>query len=639
ICAVFTVPILVLAWAPLKHSHTLYGGLQVGFATLIQILATPLYSHSIRSIIFLHIVDMNVLAVVSTSIAYVFSIVAYASEVAGNPFSSPFFETSALLFTLIFMGRTVQAATRKSAGSAIRALHRLQDKEVTILEDGISKIIDSRLLHYGDIIQVNPGSRIVTDGVIISGMSDVDESSITGESAAVSKITGNLVIAGTINLTGTLRIQVTRLLHENSLSKITKLIKSAQSSRAPLQDLADRFSAIVLPVAFTAACVAFLVWILVDIFVRKQGRTDAGVDGLMKAIAVLVVSCPCAVGLAVPMVIAVSMLILSRNGILVRSADVLHLGKRVTVVAFDKTGTLSQGKFTVEKSDVFIAGSERVVYELVKNDNHPIAQGVCRYLKDQISLNDEKEVFEFGEFEVLAGKGMRAVMDGFEVLGGKPAYTGSASNTVVATYISSGLSLFTVTVAGTCLAVYGLADLPRPESPTLIKTLHKTGKKTVILSGDNEAAVSQFAARVGVDVSDAHFSCTPEDKQAFIAAMRANHEVVLFVGDGTNDGPALATADASLAIASGSEVASTSAGAVLLHSDINRGIMLLFNVAKAADLRMKISLVWCAVYMVAAIVLASGAAVDFSIEARWAGLGEVISVLPVVLIGFSMQLQ
>jgi len=299
LCISFTVPVLVLAWADLDRPPTLRGGIQLGFATIVQVVAWPMYSASIRSIVFLRRVDMNVLAAVSTIVAFIFSIVAFAFQVIHRQFSEPFFETSTLLITLIYFGRTVQAATRKSAGSAIRALDKLQDSQVDITADGVKHTIDSRLLHYGDIIHVHPGSRIVTDGVVISGASDVDESSVTGESAPVPKISGNLVIAGTINLTGILEIQVTRLLHENSLSQITKLIQSAQSSRAPLQDLADRFSAIVLPVSFGVACTVFLIWVLVDLFVKKKGTVDSVLDGLMKAIAVLVVSCPCAIGLAV----------------------------------------------------------------------------------------------------------------------------------------------------------------------------------------------------------------------------------------------------------------------------------------------------------------------------------------------------
>jgi cation transport ATPase len=299
LCVTCTVPVLVLAWAPLPHSPALYGGLSVGLATIVQFLAAPMYSSTARSVLFIRQVDLNVLAAVSTLISYIFSVVAYAFDVAGKPFSVPFFETCTLLVTLIYSGRTVQCATRKSAGSAINALRTLQTKGVRLIENGTVRSIDSRLLHYGDTIEILAHTRIVTDGVVLSGSSDVDESSVTGESAAVSKIPGNLVVAGTINLDGTLRVQVTKLLHENSLSKISQLVQRAQSSRAPLQDLADRLSAVILPLAVAVAGLAFLTWTLVGVVAKKRPKHEAALDGAMYAIAIVVVSCPCAIGLAV----------------------------------------------------------------------------------------------------------------------------------------------------------------------------------------------------------------------------------------------------------------------------------------------------------------------------------------------------
>lgn len=299
LCTVFTLPVLILAWAPLRPAPAIFGALQVGFSTVVQFLAIPMYASSLRSILFIHQVDMNVLAVISIFISYVFSAIAYALELRSHSFSAPFFETSTLLVTLIYIGRTVQAATRKSATSAISALHQMQCREVTLVQGVQKRSIDSRLMHYGDVIEVQPQAIFATDGVITSGFSDADESSATGESAPIIKVPGNLVLAGTRNLTGVLQFQVTRLTHENSLAKITQMIQRAQGSRVPLQDLADKLSAIVLPVAVTVAGLAFLTWTLVNAYQKKTSVTDAVIDGLMKAITVLIVSCPCAIGLAV----------------------------------------------------------------------------------------------------------------------------------------------------------------------------------------------------------------------------------------------------------------------------------------------------------------------------------------------------
>lgn len=337
------------------------------------------------------------------------------------------------------------------------------------------------------------------------------------------------------------------------------------------------------------------------------------------------------------MVTAVSFRTLARSGVLVRSADALHLSRRISVVAFDKTGTLSDGSFTVTKSAVFIDGAERLIYDLVKGDSHPIARGLARFLEAKLCSLGAESAAAISEVSSLPGKGLKIDFQGYEVLGGSASFTGTTGHPAVAKYMSSGLSLFTVTFGGTCLAVYGLTDLPRPEAAGLVGDLQNIGKEVVILSGDNIAAVSQFAAKIGLRAEGIHHSCTPEDKQAIIRSFQSARNTVLFVGDGTNDGPALAIADVSLAVSSGSEVAQTTAGAILLHKNIQIGIMSLLSAASKANWRTRLSLIWWAAYMVFAMVFASGAAVNFAIEPRWAGLGEIVSILPVVLIGLSMK--
>jgi Cd2+-exporting ATPase len=300
-CALLSIPVLILAWANLPRRPLLYGIISIVFTTLIQGLSFPIMSSAMRSIIYLRQIDLDVLVVISTLTAYVFSVVSFAFEVAGRPFSSPFFETTALLVTLIFLGRTISAATRRSTVSTIRALQRLQPQDVLFLsdKDAPPQPLDSRLLCYGDIIRVLPETRIATDGLVISGSSDADESSVTGESVAVPKQKGSRVIAGTLNLGGVLDVQITQLLHENSLSRITSLVNQAHNSRSAVQDLADKLSAIILPTVAVVACITFLVWILIGRYVRHQSSASSVVEALTYAIAVLVVSCPCAIGLAV----------------------------------------------------------------------------------------------------------------------------------------------------------------------------------------------------------------------------------------------------------------------------------------------------------------------------------------------------
>jgi Cu2+-exporting ATPase len=301
-CALLSIPVLVIAWTKLPPRPVLYGAISIAFCTGIQALAFSLLSQALRSILYLHEIDLCVLVAFTTLISHLFSIVAYSCAIAGKPFSAPFFETTALLITLIMLGRTIAAATRRSTRSALRELEKLQPNDVLLLpakKGAQPQPLDARLLHYGDIIRVLPESLIATDGLVVSGSSDVDESSITGESVALAKQKGNSVLAGTLNLSGTLEIQVTRLVHENSLSRITTLVKQAQLSNSPIQDLADKLSAWILPAASFSACMAFLVWILVGLYVHHLSRTSSAVQALTYAIAVFVVSCPCAIGLAV----------------------------------------------------------------------------------------------------------------------------------------------------------------------------------------------------------------------------------------------------------------------------------------------------------------------------------------------------
>ncbi|KAG1738850.1 heavy metal translocatin, partial [Suillus paluster] len=640
-CAVLSIPVLILAWSNLPYQPVLYGSISVGFTTLIQVFAFPIVSSACRSIIYLRQADMSVLVAISTLTAYVFSVVSYAFEVAGRPFSSPFFETSALLVTLIFLGRTISAATRRSTGSALRELRRLQPTDVILLsgENELPQSLDSRLIFYGDIIRIPPETRIATDGLVVSGSSDADESSVTGESVAVPKQKGNRVIAGTLNLSGTLDVQVTQLVHENSLSRITALVKQAQSSRSPVQDLADKLSAIILPVAACSACIAFLVWVIVGRYVYHYSTTSSCVDALTYLIAILVVSCPCAIGLAIPMVISVAIRIGIREGILFRSADALQRAHDINVIAFDKTGTLTQGYFTTECVEILVEGAEQIINTLVKDNRHPISQGVHRYLTARLSATTQHRGGTVTDIVSLPGKGIKASVCGFPLLGGSPTFTGACSHPLSSELQSSGLTLFTVTLAGQAIAFFCLADTPRPDANALVMELARRGKDVMIFSGDTPAAVNHLAHAIGIPLDKAFASYTPEDKDSAIAALQAKGQRVCFVGDGTNDGPALSRADVALAIAAGSDVALTAAGAVLLGSDLRRGVLALLDIATAARIHAYWALVWCIFYNIFAILLASGVLVKVRIEPRWAGIGEVVSILPVVAIGLGLDVR
>ena len=315
--AVATIPILVFAWAPLPEHPILYGSISLALATFVQLyVALPLYRSSFRSLFLQHVIDMDLLVAGSTSIAYIYSIISFSFLVAGKPIDESFFETSALLVTLIMLGRLVSAFARRRTTSALDTVDSLQVRMVNLVENGGVRPIPAELVHVGDILQVSPDSTIPTDGVLRSGVTQVDESSLTGESKPVEKQRGSTVIAGTLNLSGSIEITVSRSLSENTIAGISRLMHDAQESRIPIQDLADRVAAYFAPVVLVLGLVTFLIWILVGKFVQDRTTEKAGVGALMKMLAVLVVSCPCAISLCVPMVVVIAVSVAAKKGIL-----------------------------------------------------------------------------------------------------------------------------------------------------------------------------------------------------------------------------------------------------------------------------------------------------------------------------------
>jgi cation transport ATPase len=326
------------------------------------------------------------------------------------------------------------------------------------------------------------------------------------------------------------------------------------------------------------------------------------------------------------------------EGVLFRSAEALQR-LDIDVVAFDKTGTLTQGNFMIERSDILVKGAEQMILALVKDNVHPISRGVYRHLSTLVSAPTEQHGGTVTDIVSLPGKGIKASVCGFPLLGGSPSFTGACSHPLTSELQSSGLSLFSVTLAGQPIAFFGLSDTPRPGASALVAELARRGKDVMILSGDTPSAVQHLANVIDIPQRDVYAAHTPEEKDAAIAALQAKGKRVCFIGDGTNDGPALSRADISLAMAAGSDVALTAAGGVLLGSDLRRGVLAFMDIATAARMHAQLALAWCVLYNIFAILLASGALVKVRIEPRWAGIGEVVSVVPVVAIAFALDLH
>jgi len=315
--AIATIPILVLSWAPIPKHPVLYGSISLVLATFVQFyVAQPLYRSSFHALFSQHVIDMDLLVAGSTTIAYAYSVISFGFLTAGKPIDKSFFETSSLLVTLIMVGDLMSGFAKRRATSALDAVDALQVQMVKLVENDGVRSIPAELVHVGDILQVSPDSTIPTDGVLRSGVTQVDESSLTGESKPVEKQRGSPVIAGTLNLSGSIEITVSRSMSENTIASISRLMHDVQGSRIPIQDLADQVAAYFAPVMLILSLLTFVIWMLVGKYVQDRTVERAGINALMKTITVLVISCPCGVLLCVPMVIIIAVSIAAKKGVL-----------------------------------------------------------------------------------------------------------------------------------------------------------------------------------------------------------------------------------------------------------------------------------------------------------------------------------
>ncbi|WWC57724.1 uncharacterized protein I303_100258 [Kwoniella dejecticola CBS 10117] len=637
--AVLTVPILVLVWSislP-DHGSTVYRAVELGLSTCVMVIAEPIYTGSFRSAWYMHEADLGLLTAVSTLITYFFSLIAFVFQAAGSPFSDPLFETLGLLITLVYVGRTVQAFTRKMAYMATESVGRLQPTTARLVgENGVDcdkqDIIDTRLIHYDDILRVSAGEIMPTDGLIVSGTADLDESTITGESIPVTKQPGASVLAGTKVVQGSIDILVTRLIANNSLSSVVQALNKAQNSGSTYQDFADKMAAILLPVAGSVSVISFLVWTLVTRYVRHETWSDSVVNGIKYAIAVMAVACPCALTLAVSLVCCLGVAVGLREGVVFRTAESLLSANQAKAIAFDKTGTLSQGNLAVIHEEVVGDLSKRLICDLTGSNAHPVSTAIRKHLEAQgMTTNDHL----LGDIEIVPGGGMKCNFMDIPILAGNPTFTNTADHPSVSSVISQGgWSLFTVTFGENLIALYGLSDQPRNGSSQLIDTLTKQGKHIVILSGDNQQAVNHFSRSIHFDSQYAFGGLLPADKADHVGILEREVGKTIFVGDGINDTLALNQASISIAVGSGTgkDIAMAASSIVLLSSDMVRCFKATMDISRLARIHALVSIAWCGIYFFFAILLASGAAVNFSIPPQYAGLGEVVSVLPVILV-------
>ncbi|KAI0077746.1 heavy metal translocatin [Panus rudis PR-1116 ss-1] len=645
ISALLTIPVFIMTWAPLPSHQTAYAIASLVLATIVQTaIAGPFYLSAFKSLFFSGVVETDMLIVLSTTTAYIYSVVAFAFEMLDKPLATGgFFETSTLLVTLIMVGQFVSAFARQRAIEAISVRSLQQNTTILVHVDGREEDVDGRLLQYGDTFKVLHDSSIITDGVVIQGQSEVDESMMTGEALPVLKQIGSSVVAGTHNGPGVLFVKVTRLPGDNTISDIADMVDDARFSRAKVQEIVDVVCGWFVPIVLLLTIITFVVWILIGVKVRHQSSGEAAVIAITYAIAVLAVSCPCAIGLAVPMVILIASGVAAQKlGLIFKSATTIETARKIGHVVFDKTGTLTKGELSVTEARILSEDQDvrSVILALVNASKHPVASAIAGYLAWK-GVNPSIEV---KDVEMKVGKGVLGKWKDEPIAGGNPRWLELENHPDVIPVLANGSTTFCVTYLGQLLAIFALADTIRPEASSVISKLRERNIDVSILSGDHRAAVERVALSLGIPLTNVKAGCLPTDKQAYLRELSKKGNRVLFCGDGTNDAIALAQADigvhmssASPTSNSGSGIAASSAADVVLIRATLNGILALFALSRAVHQRIVLNFAWSAVYNLVAILFAAGAFVGARIAPAYAGLGELVSVLPVVVVAVQLK--
>ncbi|KAF2224419.1 putative copper-translocating P-type ATPase [Elsinoe ampelina] len=634
VSTVLTIPVVVLAWAPTGVAEKITSIISLILATFVQgIAVTEFYKNAFRAFWHDRSVELDTLVVISITAAYIYSVVAFGFLMVDRPLDTKeFFETSTLLISLVLLGRLIATYARTRAVKAVSMRSLQATTAMLIVDKEDHHEIDARLLEYGDHFLVQPHSRIPTDGQVVDGQSEVDESMLTGESMPVPKSAGDDLIAGTINGDGTLKARPTRLPGKNTVTEIAELVEQANSAKPKIQDLADRVASWFIPVVVVLATVTFAVQIAVSIRLRGQSSGAAAGTAISYAIAVLAVSCPCALGLAVPMVLVVTGGVAARSGVIIKSSEATERSWQITDVVFDKTGTLTMPDLEVTDEHILCSDSDHaraLALTLTKGNKHPVSVSIARHLSGTV----KSEIIAQG-IKVVPGCGVEAKVDGVVVKAGNPSWLSFTNRDIVRALAASGKTVLCITQAGNLIAVYGLKTTMRPEAADVVEVLQRRNIDVHLISGDSSLAVQTCAETLGIPLANVRSRCTPAEKQTYVLG-QVKRRKVLFVGDGTNDAIALSSSFVGVQIGTASDVVSSTASVSLLGS-LN-GIIYLLDLSKAAYRRVVFNFVWAAVYNVFAILLAAGAFVRVRIEPRWAGLGEIVSVVPVVVVAVTMR--
>ncbi len=584
------------------------------------------------------VANMDTLIGIGSSVAYVYSVFVFLFPEVAIVLKLPettYFDVVIVVIGFIKFGKYLEASSKQKTGQAIKELLKLSAKVAMVERNGQEMEIAIDEVVVGDVVLVKPGAKIPVDGKIVEGTTSIDESMITGEPIPVDKVVGDLVTSGTINNQGFIKFKAEKVGSDTLLSQIIKMVENAQGSKAPIEKLADTVSAYFVPTVLILSLLSFAVWFISD-------NLSLAISSF---VGILVIACPCALGLATPTAIIVGVGKGAQNGILVKDAEVLEKLHQINTVVFDKTGTITTGKPAVSQIISTSKLSENeiisILISLEKHSGHPLAQAIVNYTSHSSAVRDLKSEISITHFTDIPGKGISGEIESKKYFAGN--LTLLKENKVIydqkniQEYTSKGMTPVFLIEDKTLLGVVFISDTLKPQSKQAIASLHKMGIKTIMLTGDDHDAAAYMAKESGID--RVYSQVLPGDKARIINEIKAEGNKVAMVGDGVNDSPALATADVGIAMSTGTDVAIESAGITLLHGDLSK-VEKAIKLSKQTMRTIKQNLFWAFFYNIIGIPIAAGILYPlFGIVLNPAIAGAAMAFSSVSVVANSLRLK